>query len=513
MRKEIDRNIAIYYHVMGKGGVQRVISLLIPIYMEYGYKVVLITEEEKQSTDYDIPECVNRYVLENKDRTIRAQQLEKILKEEEIDILCHHNALSLLLAEDFFVVKKCNVSFVLCKHQVFTHELTLFQNYYNRQKDIFRQMDKVVVLSKAEEKYWRDLGVNATYIPNPCDKEDGKIFYDKKDYIVWVGRLDLTSKKYLDIIPIMQEVVKEFPDCKLKMFGSGDSGSVEFLQKKIKENNLENNIVYCGYTLDKNEIYAGARVQLSVSVFEAFPMNIYEGKAYGIPLVTYNLPYLELLQEKKGYIAIEQGNIFQAANAIITLLSDKNMEEKMSKEAKESIKKFAEVNIGEQWHQLFVDIDKKLCIENNTEMGKILDTIYGHFQICINEYTTLFEKYSKLKEEYFLQKIKYKVDAENAEIAIYPYGTIGKKIKKILNENQINVSYLVDNYCTDENKGVVNLEYFKKQKPNNIVFIVCSNRRDIYYEIRQPLYTCIEEENIIEIFSEEDIFQKRIRIF
>ena len=240
-------NIAIYYHSLGKGGAQRVISLLIPMYLELGYHVVLITDEAQQETDYGIPADVRRYniesegiVFEKRDYTTRALQLQKILTVEKIDILCHHAALSPLVFYDFLVSNINNVYFVLCKHQVFSHELAKHKNFYMRQKTIFRLVHKLVVLSKCEENYWNNLGVSAQYIANPYNVALLGCKRGEPQYIVWVGRLDLYPKQYLDLIPIMQKVKNVFPNLLLKIFGSGDELSVKTLQESIEKNGLQN---------------------------------------------------------------------------------------------------------------------------------------------------------------------------------------------------------------------------------------------------------------------------------
>lgn len=94
------KNIAVYYHRMGGGGVERVISLLIPLYIEMGYRVVLITDEKRNGDDYEIPTGVTRYVIPEFDLVVRrktsyrnrACELQKIFKKENIDTFCYHAA-------------------------------------------------------------------------------------------------------------------------------------------------------------------------------------------------------------------------------------------------------------------------------------------------------------------------------------------------------------------------------------------------------------------------------------
>ena len=518
VKRKSNKNIAIYYQSLGKGGVQRVIQLMLPLLMQKGYYVILITEEEKQATDYDVPGNVKRFVIEKRtdvvksaDYSLRAKQLSQILLDEQIDVLCHEDAMTPMLLYDFLVVNSCNVYFVLHKHQIFSWELNLCKDFYFEQKKLYQYFDKVIVLTKEEEKYWNKLAVNAVYIPNPIVKNEPNVVRKARDYIVWVGRLDITSKRYFDLIPIMKKVIEVFPDCKLKMFGSGDDTIVTYLKHKISENNLQNNMVYCGYTLDLDEIYSGARIQLSVSLYENFPMNIYEGKEYGIPLVTYRLPYVELLKEEKGQISVLQGDVQAAADAIIRILSDPQIEAGMSAEAKESIDKFCNIDVGEKWSTVFQELFDATAKKSNVDnMEAIFDVIYNHCDYFQEEYKKNYDAYRQLREEHWLQTIQYRVLRDHMDVAIYPYGTVGKRIKKLLNDNEIVEKYIIDNKLCKEDENIIALKDIDKEALSNILFVVCSSRGDEYYEIRKPLYEITVKENIIDKFTEEELFQRRI---
>jgi len=517
VNRKFHKRIAIYFPSLGKGGVQRVISLLIPMYIEKNYSVVLITEEDRQVSDYVIPDTVKRYVIESigevhrkGDYSVRKKQLEKILREENIDVLCHHSAISPLLLNDFLTVNGMNVYFVLCKHQIFSHELTKVKNFYFEQKEIFRLLDGMVVLAQSDAYYWKKLGVKARYIPNPFDEKLNGVKGKANGYIVLVGRLEPGQKKFLDVFPIMQRVVKAFPDCRLRIYGSGDAGTVQYLLRTIEKYDLQDNIFYCGYTLDTNEIYGGARMQLSLAAYEAFPMNIYEGKAYGLPLVTYNMPYLELLSDKKGYISVEQGNVEQAADAIIQIMSDDVLEKRLQEEAKESITRFDEIDIMQEWDELFKELgDSKGSRNCEEEFETVLDTIYGNYERTRSEYQKLAVLYEQLWENYWLQNIKHRIEKDHVDIAIYPYGKEGKRIKRLLNENGIQENFRVDNYAGLNNKEVVSFEDMKKEDLHNILFVVCSSKKEVYYELRKPLYEILDKSNILDIFPEDKVFNKR----
>ena len=250
------KTVALYFHSIGKGGVQRVLSLLIPIYMELGYKVVLITEEEARCSDYEVSEKVKRYVIPKEGQVVsgqikyleRAEKIAKILKAENVDVFCHHNAMSSLLFYDMLAVKNAGVWFILVKHQVFSCELLKGKNYYKKYKKIFNYMDEVIVLSEIEAEYWKKLGISSKYIPNPANPQIKKNENGSEEYILWEGRLDKTPKNYLDAVEIMNCVVKKVPNAIMKIYGSGSLADERELLSAIKKNSLQKNVFYCGYT-------------------------------------------------------------------------------------------------------------------------------------------------------------------------------------------------------------------------------------------------------------------------
>ena len=88
------------------------------------------------------------------------------------------------------------------------------------------------------------------------------------------------------------------------------------------------------------------------SSFEAFPMVIAESKMFSLPLVTYELPVVELLKDGKGYVNIEPHNIEQAKNTILDILNNREYAKKLSQEARESIQSFLDFDMTTAWSNI-----------------------------------------------------------------------------------------------------------------------------------------------------------------
>lgn len=508
------KNIAIYYYRMGRGGVERVISLLIPLYMEMGYKIILITEEKEDSKDYDIPADVKRYVIPAFDLIFRgkesygnrAHKLQDILKKENIDTLCYHAASDHDLFYDLLVIKHLGIKFIASKHELFSQGMVTNEDRILNDVNVYRLIDKVIVLSRAEELFWNTISIDAFYIPNPFNNQIRISDEKEKKCIVWAGRLDSDQKRYQDIIPIMKKVVDAIPDALLKVYGNSETyKDLYILKHMIVENGLENNIEYCGYISDVNEIYQDAKVHLVTSAYESFPMNVYESRIFGVPLVTYDMPYLEMLRDGKGYIAVRQRDIDQAAKAVIDLLRDNDYWKKTAYDALESSRHYDNTVVKERWRAVFEDTTLKSQDDmeiKREDYAVILKTIAYHSALGCENARKNRSKLWWARRDKTAYEIKLKILQEKLEVVLYPYGNIGRNTKKFLNEYDIEVKFAVDKNAKDSDIPTVKIEKLKEMDCSRYLFVICSDRGDIYDELRENIRKYVCENNIYDLYSD-----------
>lgn len=91
-----------------------------------------------------------------------------------------------------------------------------------------------------------------------------------------------------------------------------------------------------------------------------------ESKIRGIPIVMYELPWLELLRDGKGYVAVEQGNTKAAATEIVKLLCEEEWRKRMAVDSRKSIEFFMTQDVYLKWKQVFDDVisikNKKISV-------------------------------------------------------------------------------------------------------------------------------------------------------
>lgn len=366
------KTIGVYYLRIHNGGVQRVISLLLPLYVKMGYRVVLFTDEYFPEEEYAIPPEVIRIIVPTcvESGKVYYKERAKVFKEAiekyDVKIMLYQAASVNYLIYDFLYFKSLGLNFILTKHEYSTNAVMSISPMFHRRFEVFRIIDVITVLSRADEVFLRLMGANAVYVPNIIDKMEP--FEKLGNEVLWLGRLELSSKQYLDVIQIASVVKQKIPGVKFLVACAGEERAMEVIEENIDKFDVRDNIELVPFITDVERYYARARIHLVTSVTESFPMTITESKSFGIPLVLYDLPHLELLKDGKGYISVPQNDIFSAANAIVKILTDDEYCNQLSAEAAESILKFKNFDFEEVWSDI---INKIACGDSAFEQSHI----------------------------------------------------------------------------------------------------------------------------------------------
>jgi hypothetical protein len=400
---------------------------------------------------------------------------------------------------------------ILVHHELFSQDLRVLSVNPYMQRYVYTLADRVVVLSEIEQIYYKILGIKAVYIPDPLGEYAvTSEAYNFKGDIVWIGRLDNNQKQYMDIIPIMKNVTRLIPNAKIRVYGpEGQPGSVKQLGNAVRENGLEDNIVYCGHVVgDTVKMYENASVHLVTSAYESFGMSIAEGKMNGIPLILYKMPYLELLKDGKGFIAVENDDTKAVADAIVHILTNRELAERLSIESKESIQRFKKFDYGMAWHNLIEGLtdngqsDDDLQIDVKS-LEMIFDTMGYHYYKGLSYMNERLNEVRREERRFQIKRLlQTKLRGNEYEIAIYPYGKWGQEIKDILNKDMmIQEAFIIDNKLSDFCKEIISLSDLKSMDCSRYRFLVCSSNLNIHDKLLASLSEYVPKENILDVFG------------
>ena len=374
-KRALPRTIAMYYTRYYNGGIERVIAKLLQIFNANGYRLVLITDEIREDMEYPLPVGVKRILLGYAGgRQGRCERLLHALEINQVDIFCSHSYSGNILY-DVFCVQQAGVPVVMEFHNNFSFIADVMKD---KVLTLGRRVDALVTLSRVDEMFWYLQGCNSVYVPNPVDPPEETDTEPEPCTILWLQRIDQIQKQVLELPAILEYVVQVLPEVRLQIVGAADRPEIEErLRHMLEERGLTKYVDFLGFHTDVENYYRKATVMLMTSAFEGFPMSIAESKRYGTPLVMYELPYLELLRDSRGYISVPQHGKREAADALLKVLSDKDLRSSLSKQAKDSLKEFSTINLMAMWENVWeiTRLPKKLELNEEQKTFREIENL------------------------------------------------------------------------------------------------------------------------------------------
>lgn len=180
---------------------------------------------------------------------------------------------------------------------------------------------------------------------------------EKKPIIISVGRL--VAPKRVDIlIKAFSHVIKEI-DAKLLILGEGHERSA--LDALASSMGLNDKVFFLGFQKNPYFFISNADLFVISSDYEGLPMVMLEAMACGTPVISTDCKSgpREILGAGKYGVIVPTGDEIALAEAIITLLKDSSLRERLSKAGMERAKDFSAEKIVGQYESLIYKIINK----------------------------------------------------------------------------------------------------------------------------------------------------------
>jgi poly(glycerol-phosphate) alpha-glucosyltransferase len=221
-----------------------------------------------------------------------------------------------------------------------------------------RAADRIVVLTDAQKQDFElrwGMELPIVVIPHCADRVAAPgAPYDPR-LVVVVGRLDY-HKRWDDAIRTMAQVLRSVPDARLRIYGRG--ADLERLEAVAQERGVAESVTFAGYTTSPLKVMAGAACVISTTRREAMPLTLLEALAVGTPVVVYDVRYgpREIVRDGVDGFVVPVHDIRSAARAVVRLLTEPELRDRMSQSAREVTTRFSREAHDEAWLALGRDL-------------------------------------------------------------------------------------------------------------------------------------------------------------
>ena len=319
------------YRSLSLGGMQRGAGSILKIHHEMGHDLVVYTREPVDGSEYGVPVPFERVVLgggsyKNRADEGRKDALRSALAARRPDLVIHHEYYAMSLVDDLEILHEAGIPVLVQWHSCFSalHMSVWWNGRVCSQLDAVKKYARgVLALSRTDRAFFEMFGMRSVYIPY----SDPDIFEDvpvhvagRGTEILWPSRFSI-GKRPVHALRIFEAVLAKIPDAHLTMLGDGPERPAvdEYLAARPA---LAQKVSLPGFVKDVVPYFRAADVVLMTTEFEGFCHSIIEAKMAALPVVGYEMDYLDTAQPGTGYVSAPQGDVDAAAAHVCDLLAD-----------------------------------------------------------------------------------------------------------------------------------------------------------------------------------------------
>ena len=299
--------------------------------------------------------------------------LRRLIQAEQPDILCsvmdHANIVAILASSALPTRPKVVLSvqippFITCRHS--WHIVKRLLRFLIPR--LYARADRIVALSRGVAEDLTTLvpevsdrteviynaGVDARVLSGASDPLPAEALPQNGPLIVACGRLtELKGFSYLlDALVRVRSVIPAH----LWIIGEGEQR--RYLEKKIKQLNLTDCVRLLGFQHNPFKYMAAADVFVVSSLFEGFGNVIVEAMACSAPVIATSCPYgpSEIIKDGANGILVPPVDEKALSQAIIRVLTDEVLKQRLSRNGKERSQDFNAGTIASLYGDLFLRV-------------------------------------------------------------------------------------------------------------------------------------------------------------
>ncbi|MFG2647350.1 glycosyltransferase [Streptomyces sp. NPDC048436] len=222
----------------------------------------------------------------------------------------------------------------------------------------YKDVDRMLALTREDADLWIRQGLdNASFMPNPLPFMPEVPSRRTEKVVTSIGRLH--DQKGIDmLLDTWAEVAPLHPDWTLRIYGSGEDE--EMLKKQCTALGLDDSVQWMGRTSDVPGALRGGSVFVQSSRGEGFPLALMEAMATAVPCAAFDCApgVHEIVQDGVDGLLARLGNTAELARRLDTLMSDKELRDRMGELARVNIQRYTTGEVVRRWEELFLFLER-----------------------------------------------------------------------------------------------------------------------------------------------------------
>lgn len=353
------KKILFYVHSLNKGGAERVL-LTLGEELQKDYDVVIVTDcvDERE---YELPKGIRRVVI-NDELDKKGSKVSAITRLKELRLICKDEKPVCAIAFMMSSSIRCLIAnaFSRCK-VISTLRSDPYESFGSFKKRLF--VNLVFSLSKAivcqttfqQGYFYKPIRRKSVVIFNPIFEEFRTKSYEgnRAKRIVATGRL-VDFKNYELMIEGFAAIAEDYPDINLEIFGEGPYR--EILEPLISKLNMKNRVLLKGDSKDVAGDIKDALFYVMTTNSEGMPNSLMEAMALGLPVLSTDCigeGARMLIEDGVNGLLIPRQNLDELIRGYRRMLDDKELRDRLGKNAAEIQDRCAIAKITGEWQKLW----------------------------------------------------------------------------------------------------------------------------------------------------------------
>ena len=304
------------------GGIGRVCASMSCIWSNAGHDVLLFSEDEPRNDEYLFAYSHREVVKQGQ---IKEDELRELHDRTRFDVaVINGRVIGRGFEGVLRTLKSIGVPVVSIIHHSFSTWLYfLIGNNEHLAKPYLPSLDCLVCVDPLQTIWWRMMGAQALYIPNPVKINGAGCLGGSKPskHLIWSGRATDWGKRLDLMMEMFSKILLVHHDAELTILGDAPL----FVQKRYKKaygTALASRVNYAGFVPNVREYLCKADIHVFTSILEVtVPQVILEAQTIGLPSVVMDMPCFCDIGETDGVIKCQDEKAF--IDAVVDLLNDK----------------------------------------------------------------------------------------------------------------------------------------------------------------------------------------------